>query len=127
MAELKTLLRKQLFTGKRHYRSIFKLVLGTAIRMCWLIGRLRYSYQSICVDGSGGHHIDVWHGNGIFRFINKQPESERRSQYYFDERRHYVHNFSIVCIVFGQSINALGYGEHPEFIWMLGVVVSMDA
>lgn len=69
---------------------------------------------------------------GYFRFINKQPESERADNCVYSTTLTSVGVtsllFSVVCIVFGPQIaTSLGYASHPEFIQMLGVVVSMDA
>ncbi len=69
---------------------------------------------------------------GYFRFINKQPKHEQTDNKVYSTTLTSVGAtsllFSIICIVFGPQIAAsLGYASHPEFIQMLGVVVSMDA
>ncbi|MCB9071160.1 MAG: polysaccharide biosynthesis protein [Prevotellaceae bacterium] len=69
---------------------------------------------------------------GYFRFINKQPKHEQADNKVYSTTLTSVGAtsllFSVICIVFGPQIAAaLGYANHPEFIQMLGVVVSMDA
>jgi len=66
---------------------------------------------------------------GFFRFANKNPE---------DADKVYGNSlisvgstslfFAIIIILFNQSLaNALSYQDHPEYIWMLGLSVAMDA
>lgn len=66
---------------------------------------------------------------GFFRFANKNKE---------DVFKVYTTTlisigftsflFALLCVVFSAEIaTAMGYGAHPEFITMLGVVVAMDA
>ncbi|MBP6934963.1 MAG: polysaccharide biosynthesis C-terminal domain-containing protein [Paludibacteraceae bacterium] len=134
MAELKTLAKETAIYG-------VSSIIGRFLNWC-----LVPLYSYVLVD-SGDYgivtNLYAWTAlvviiltygmeTGFFRFINKQPESERSDNRVYSTTLTSVGTtsiiFSIVCIVFGQSIaNALGYGEHPEFIWMLGVVVSMDA
>ncbi|HPW90001.1 MAG TPA: oligosaccharide flippase family protein [Paludibacteraceae bacterium] len=69
---------------------------------------------------------------GFFRFVNKQPKHEQADNRVYSTTLTSVGFtsllFAITCVIFGPQIaTALGYGDHPEFIQMLGVVVSMDA
>jgi O-antigen/teichoic acid export membrane protein len=66
---------------------------------------------------------------GFFRFVNKSEENP-----------HHVYSttltsvaatslfFIVVCLLFNSPISqAMGYGAHPEFIWMMCVIVAIDA
>ena len=69
---------------------------------------------------------------GFFRFINKQSPSEQADNSVYSTTLTSVgfssFLFAFLCVIFGSSIaSGLGYASHPEFIVMLGIVVSMDA
>lgn len=66
---------------------------------------------------------------GFFRFANKNPENSNKV---------YGNSliavgftsllFALLIVLFHQPVaNGLGYANHSEFIWMLGVIVAMDA
>ena len=66
---------------------------------------------------------------GYFRFANK--EAENAEKVYGNSLFSIGFTsllFSVFIVVFQHSIaNFLGIGTHPEFIWMLGLTVAMDA
>lgn len=66
---------------------------------------------------------------GFFRFANK--EGENAEKVYGNSLISLGLTslvFSLFIIIFHYSIgNFLGYGTHPEYIWMLGLTVAMDA
>ena len=66
---------------------------------------------------------------GLFRFANKQEEN---ADAVYSSTLISVGStsllFALIALVFAQSIaNGMGYGNHPEYIAMLGVTVAMDA
>ncbi|VBB47274.1 Polysaccharide biosynthesis protein [uncultured Paludibacter sp.] len=66
---------------------------------------------------------------GYFRFANK--ETENADKVYGNSLLSVGFTsllFTVLLIIFNRSIaNALGYSNHSEFIWMLGLTVAMDA
>lgn len=69
---------------------------------------------------------------GFFRFVNKNPEDEQRSNRVYSTTLICLGTtsalFAVACSAFSQPIaNLMGYGNHSEFILLLGVVVAMDA
>jgi len=66
---------------------------------------------------------------GFFRFANKDPEN---SQKVYGNTLISVGItsllFALIIVLFYQPIaNGLGYANHSEFIWLLGLTVAMDA
>ncbi|MDD3077575.1 MAG: polysaccharide biosynthesis C-terminal domain-containing protein [Paludibacter sp.] len=66
---------------------------------------------------------------GFFRFANKNPEDSNKV---YGNALISVGStsviFAVFIILFNQPIaNALSYPNHPEYIWMLGLSVAMDA
>ncbi len=66
---------------------------------------------------------------GFFRFANKNKEKANKV---YTTTLISVGTtsliFAISCVLFSSQIGgAIGYTEHPEYIWMLGFVVAMDA
>ena len=69
---------------------------------------------------------------GFFRFVNNNPDDERRTNRVYSTTLTSLAVtstvFAVLCVLFQQNVaDAMGYGAHPEFIAMLGVAVSMDA
>ena len=66
---------------------------------------------------------------GFFRFVNKnKEEADTVYSTTFTSVGFTSFIFAVCCVIFSQPIaNAMGYGDHPEFISMLGIVVAMDA
>lgn len=66
---------------------------------------------------------------GYFRFANKNPENS--DKVYGNTLISVGFTsllFALLIVFFHQSIaTMLGYSNHPEFIWMLGLTVAMDA
>jgi O-antigen/teichoic acid export membrane protein len=66
---------------------------------------------------------------GFFRFANK---SDQESQKVYSTTLFSVGTTSLffiaVCLLFNSPISkTMGYGIHPEFIWMMCVIVAIDA
>lgn len=66
---------------------------------------------------------------GFFRFANKNKDEADKV---YSTTLISVFStsllFAICCVIFAQPIaGAMGYGQHPEFIKMLAIVVAMDA
>lgn len=66
---------------------------------------------------------------GFFRFINKSADTSNKVYSTSLTILGFTSTiFAIISIVFAQPLaNAIEIGNHPEYIWMLGIVVSMDA
>lgn len=66
---------------------------------------------------------------GFFRFVNKTEESS--NTVYSTTLTSVAASslfFIVVCLLFNSPISvAMGYGAHPEFIWMMCVIVAIDA
>lgn len=66
---------------------------------------------------------------GFFRFVNKSEEDAHKV--YSTTLTSVAATsifFIIVCLLFNSPISiAMGYGAHPEFIWMMCVIVAIDA
>lgn len=66
---------------------------------------------------------------GFFRFVNKSEEDAHKV-YSTTLTSVAVSSifFIVVCLLFNSPISiAMGYGAHPEFIWMMCVIVAIDA
>ena len=69
---------------------------------------------------------------GFFRFVNNNPEDESKTNRVYST---VLTSLAVTSVVFAllsvlfqnQVAGLMGYDSHPEFIAMLGVVVSMDA
>lgn len=69
---------------------------------------------------------------GFFRFINKNPDNEKSTNRVYSTTLTSLATtsavFIVLCTVFQVPIStAMGYGDHPEFIAMLGLSVALDA
>lgn len=66
---------------------------------------------------------------GFFRFVNKSEEDAHKV--YSTTLTSVAATslfFIVVCLLFNSPISiAMGYGAHPEFIWMMCVIVAIDA
>lgn len=66
---------------------------------------------------------------GFFRFVNKSEEDAHKV--YSTTLTSVAATsifFIIVCLLFNSPISiAMGYGAHPEFIWMMCIIVAIDA
>lgn len=66
---------------------------------------------------------------GFFRFVNKSEEDAHKV-YSTTLTSVAISSlfFIVVCLLFNSPISiAMGYGAHPEFIWMMCVIVAVDA
>jgi len=66
---------------------------------------------------------------GFFRFANKSEEESTKvySTTLFSVATTSIF-FIVACLLFNSPISiAMGYGSHPEFIWMMCVIVAIDA
>ena len=66
---------------------------------------------------------------GFFRFVNKSEEESKKvySTTLFSVAATSLF-FIAVCLLFNSPISiAMGYGTHPEFIWIMCVIVAIDA
>lgn len=66
---------------------------------------------------------------GFFRFVNKNSDTANKV---YSTSLIAVGTtsllFAILCYIFSQPIaNGMDYPQYPEFIWILGIVVAMDA
>jgi len=66
---------------------------------------------------------------GFFRFVNKSEEDAHKV--YSTTLTSVAATsifFIVVCLLFNSPISiTMGYGAHPEFIWMMCVIVAIDA
>ncbi len=66
---------------------------------------------------------------GFFRFVNKSEEDAHKV--YSTTLTSVAATsifFIVACLLFNSPISiAMGYGAHPEFIWMMCVIVAIDA
>lgn len=69
---------------------------------------------------------------GFFRFVNKNPEDERITHRVYTTTMTSLAATStlfIICVLlfYRRISDAMGYGNHPEFVAILGIVVAIDA
>ena len=113
-------------------------ILGKSIN--WLLTPIYTFYLATAADNGVITNLYAWTSlllvvltygmeTGYFRFANKNKEEAPKV---YGNSLMAVGTtsliFALLCCFFAQPIaNAMGYGKVPEFIWMLGVVVAMDA
>ena len=69
---------------------------------------------------------------GFFRFVNNNPEDEKATNRVYSTTMSSIAitsslSIAIILLFHRQIATAMGYGSHPEFVAILGVVVAIDA